>query len=89
MIHDPFENAGKSLIAPCSECFEIAPDDVQELPKATRAIYIGTGGDLVLRSIDSDADVVLKNTISGSILDIRVQAVRATGTSASDLVGLL
>lgn len=89
MIIDPFENATNSLTAPCADCFEITPDDAQDLPRATKAIYVGTGGDIVLRAIDSETDIVFRNAISGSILDIRARAVRATGTLASDLVGLV
>lgn len=89
MLKDPFQNTANSLNAPASNCFAITPDDLQELSQAPKAIYIGTGGDIVLRALDSDEDVVLRNTISGSILDIRIRAVRATGTSAQDIVGLV
>ena len=89
MIDDPFKNAADSLIAPCADCFAITPDDSGDLPRATKAIYVGTGGDIVLRAVGSDEDIVFRNAISGSILDIRVRAVRATGTAAADLVGLV
>ena len=89
MLHDPFKNTANSLTSPASRCFMITPDDVQELLEAPKAIYIGTGGDLVLRPLDDDNDIVLRNTISGSILDIRIRAVRATGTTAQDIVGLV
>ena len=88
MFIDPFQNSADSLVAPCSDCFEITPADGEDLPQATKAIYIGQGGDITLRAIGADTDVTFRNTISGSILDIRVRAVRSTGTSAGNLVGL-
>ena len=88
MLIDKFDKAVDSLIAPSIDCFEIAPSDSQDLPNATKAIYVGTGGDIVLRTIGSDTDVIFRNVASGSILDIRVSAIRATGTSAQDIVGL-
>lgn len=89
MFEDPYENAARSLIAPSSGCFEITLDDSQDLERATKALYVGSGGDIVLRPVGSNKDVTFRNTISGSILDIRVRAVRASGTSAQFLVGLV
>ena len=86
---DPFKNTANSLVSPASRCFTIAPDDAQELLEAPKAIYIGTGGDIVLRPLDNEQDIVLRNAISGSILDIRVRAIRSTGTTAQDIVGLV
>lgn len=54
----------------------------------TKAIFVGTGGDVVLRAVESSGDVTFRNIASGSILDVRVSAIRATGTSAADIVGL-
>ncbi len=85
---DPFKNALDSLNAPASRCFAITPDDAAVLPIAPKAIYVGSGGDIVVQPLEGDEDVVFLNTISGSILDIRVRAVRATGTSAQGIVGL-
>jgi hypothetical protein len=87
----PLDNFGlslDSLIAPARNCFSITPNDTATLAVLPKAIYVGTGGNLVIRAIDSTGDVTLANVASGTILDIRVTAVRATGTSASNLVGL-
>lgn len=85
---DQFAHSANSLTAPCREGFSITPNDTAILPQISRAIYIGGGGDLVVRFVDGTQDVVLRNTISGSILDLRVSAVRQTGTTATDIVGL-
>ncbi len=89
MFEDPFENSANSLIAPSSDCFAITPNDLQDLTKATKAIYIGSGGDLTVRPVGSNADVTFRNVIGGSILDVRVRAVRETGTTSFDIVGLV
>lgn len=88
MFNDPFANTLESVVAPASDCFPIAPNDSSDVPKATKALFVGTGGDIVLRSVSGAADVTFRNLPDGSILDVRVRAVRATGTSASNLVGL-
>ena len=66
----------------------MTPSDADDLPMATKALYIGTGGDLTLRSVESPADVTFRNLPDAAIIDVRVRAVRATGTTAGDIVAL-
>ena len=84
---DPFESYTDSLIAPAKHAFAITPDDNADLPMATKAIYVGTGGDLVIRLVDSAQDVTLVAVPAGSILPLRVKAMRTIST-ASNIVGL-
>ena len=88
MLHDKFENSVDSVTAPASECFSITPSDTNELAVATKAIYIGSGGDLAVIAVGSDTPVTFRDTITGSILDIRVRQVLVTGTTAQELIGL-
>lgn len=88
MFKDPFAHTGNSVIAPAADCFDITPDDTSELAKATKAIFVGSGGDLVARSVDGAQDVTFRNLADGSILDVRLRAVRSTGTTAGNLIGL-
>ena len=88
MPQDKFATAD-SVTAPARRCFSIEPDDAVELSTVPKAFYIGTGGDVVIRAADSAADVTLRNVPSGMILDIRPAAIRASGTTAADIVGLL
>ena len=66
---------------------EFAPSDAVPLPRPTKAIYVGTGGAVTLRGVDGAADVTYRNVPSGSYLEVCAAFVRATGTTASDLVG--
>ncbi len=88
MIKDTFESTTDSVISPARSAFAIAPNNSSDLATATKAFYVGTGGDIILRAIGDEADVTLRNVASGSVIAIRVRAVRATGTTASDIVGL-
>lgn len=85
---DSFNNTTDSLIAPSSNCFAITPNDAAELATVTKAIYVGEGGAVVLRSVRGGDDVTFSNVPSGAILDVRARFVRATGTTASQIVGL-
>ncbi|WP_197425924.1 hypothetical protein [Erythrobacter sp. CCH5-A1] len=80
--------AGDFLIASSINPYAIVPHDTDPLPVVPKAIYIGTGGDVTLRGIGADADVTLKNLVSGQEICIRASHVRATGTTAGDLVAL-
>jgi hypothetical protein len=88
MLEDPFATASDSLIAPARHAFSITPQDGVALPTATKAIYIGTSGDINLRAVGSGNFVLVRNIPSGTVLAIRVAAVSASGTTATDIVGL-
>ena len=85
---DPFQTLADSPLAPASRCFVITPNDSADLPATVKAIYVGQGGDIVLRAIADGADVTFKAVPQGTTLDVRAGAVRATGTTAALLVGL-
>jgi len=88
MFNDPFAKSIESVVAPASDCFAITPNDAEDLPMATKALFVGVGGDVVLRPVAGSADVTFRNLPDGSILDVRVRAIRVTGTTAANLVGL-
>lgn len=85
---DRFDTHAASLDGPASHGFSISPSDASDLPETTRAIYVGTPGDLAV-DLASGANLTFTNLASGTILPVRASAVKATGTSASDLIGLV
>lgn len=87
MTRDPFSNFSGAPGMPARQAFSIEPGT--DLPLVPSAIFVGSGGDITLRAIDSDSDVVYRNVSSGSYLTVRAAIVRAEGTSAADLVGEL
>ena len=88
MTVDSFQGNSDSVTASARQAFTVVSSDAVELAFLPKALYIGTGGTLVVRAIDSAADVTFKNVASGQILDIRARFVRATGTTATDIVAL-
>lgn len=88
MTSDQFLYRADNVTAPATRCFSIVPDDIQAIPESVKAIYIGGGGDVVLRPLHGAVDVTFKAVPQGSTLDVRAIAVRATGTTATHLVGL-
>lgn len=88
MAIDAFSFNSAAAVDPARQAFTITPHDSDEIAVLPRAIYVGTGGTLVLRAVDSAADVTLKNLSAGQVVDVRARYVRATGTTAADLVAL-
>lgn len=88
MTIDPFQNVADDPVAPAKDGFAAAPDDLSELIRATKAIFVRTGGDVVLRSLRCEQDVTFVAALSDAALDVRVCAIRATRTTASNIVGL-
>jgi hypothetical protein len=88
MPADPFASQADTVMAPARSPFALVPHDSDELPAVPKAIYVGAGGTIVLRGIGGSADVTFSGVQTGSVLDVRASHVRATGTTAANLVGL-
>jgi hypothetical protein len=88
MMADQFEGFSDSVSGPATRAAAVVPHDVDALPEVPKALYVGTGGTVTLRGAGGGRDVEFKNVASGSYLLVRAQFVRATGTSAADIVAL-
>lgn len=85
---DIFSTTADSVSAPATRAVALVPHDVNALADIPKALFVGTGGTVTLRGAGGGADVLFKNVPDGSVLPVRVQYVRATGTSAADIVAL-
>ncbi len=85
---DRYQNTSSGINAPAIDAFAVTPSDVVDLNEVTRALYIGTAGDITLLTRDG-SEVVFTGLVAGSILPVRTARVKATGTSAANIVGLV
>lgn len=65
----------------------ITPHDANDLVNPTVAIYVGVDGDLKVNLVGG-ATVTFKNLAGGVFHPIRATRVYATGTTATDIVGV-
>lgn len=84
---DSFSRFQSGLIAPITNAVAVTPHNTNELEFVTRALYVGTGGDVKVAMADS-GEVTFVTVPTGTTLAIRVKKVFATGTDASDIVAL-
>lgn len=85
---DRFAKLQSTYEMPSNKLVDIVPDDGNDLPEVTRGIYIGGIGDLTV--VDEYANqVTFVGLLPGIILPIRAVRVMATGTTATNLIGLL
>ncbi|RXZ77256.1 hypothetical protein EBB07_33835 [Paenibacillaceae bacterium] len=67
----------------------VTPNDTTDLAAgATKGIMVGTSGDIVVDMVTSGASITLKNIAAGIIHPLSVKRIRATGTTATDIVAV-
>jgi hypothetical protein len=72
---------------PASHAETITPSDTTAIPSATRGLYVGSSGDVAV-VMASGESVTFVSVPAGIVLPVRLLKVKATGTTASALVGL-
>jgi hypothetical protein len=87
-MQDRFAGYASSLEGPAGHGFAVTPNDGTDLSEVTRALYVGVGGTVAV-TLQSGAELVLQGVAAGTLLPLRAQRVKATGTSASAIVGLV
>lgn len=65
----------------------VTTSDSVDLVTMSRALWVGTGGNIVVITMDGST-ITLKNVQNGTLVPIRVTRVKATSTTATDIVNL-
>lgn len=85
---DSFASSGGGIAAPATRSFVITPHATDDLVRVTRALYVGSGGNLTVRFKGDTTDRTLTGLQTGAVYPFRLSAVRAAGATAGSLVGL-
>jgi hypothetical protein len=87
MATNPFISFANSPQSPSQRLLAITPSDATDISFTVRQIYVGVGGDITV--IDSAGNTVTHVGVpQGSYIGpFAVDRVKATGTTASSLVG--
>jgi len=73
--------------AAASDGANVTPSDGMVMPRHTRGIYVGSAGDLVVRMV-AGTTVTFVSVPAGALLPLRTDMVKATGTTAANIVAL-
>ena len=65
----------------------VTPDDDNDLPRTRASLYVGTAGNIVV-VMESGETVTFTNIQDGTFMPIRVNRVKATSTTATNIVAL-
>lgn len=87
-MSDGFAGVVDSVGSPARRAVAVVPSDTEALAEVPKALFVGTGGSLTMRGIGGGADQLWKNVADGTVLPFRAEYVRATGTSAADILAL-
>lgn len=69
------------------EAFDITPNDDADLEFETRGVYIGVSGDLHV-TMAGGGEVTFTELAGGIVHPLRVHRVHATGTTATNILGM-
>ena len=87
MMSSVIASRAPSADGPATRGFTITASDETDLAGSTRALYVGTSGDVSVVLSSGDA-VTLEGVAGGTLLPLRLKRVLASGTTAGGLVGL-
>lgn len=80
---DTFDSHAASITAPPSHAAPVVPSDTSDLPFVSRALYVGTPGDVHV--ITHGGQDITYKALSGTKI-LRVARVMASGTTAADII---
>lgn len=84
---EKYQGRADGITAPVRHGFAIGAADGADLAAETRAIYVGGAGNLRLVLASGD-EVTFTGLLAGTLLPVRATRVKATGTTATQLLGL-
>ncbi len=86
-MSNPFENRALSLDGPAKDIQPVTPSDSVDLNSVATALYVETGGDLSIVTVDGQSRNVA--VADFSFLPVGVRRVNATGTTAIGIHALV
>lgn len=79
-----FSGMDGGLNGPCRHAAAVTPSDSTDLATHARCLFIGTGGDLKVVTVGGDE--ITFCVLDGQMLPFMIKRVKATGTTATDIV---
>lgn len=84
---NPFAHHARSISGPATDAMPVTPDDANDLPVIAIALYVETGGTVIVDTVAGGTRSI--SVADFSVLPIGIRRVHATGTTASGLHALV
>lgn len=84
---NPFANRTLSTSGPATDALPVTPDDAADLPMVAIALYVETGGAVVIDTVAGETRTIA--VADFSVLPVGTRRVRATGTTATGIHALV
>ncbi len=84
MAHNYFKNQSLPVTGPLVNLAAVTPSDSTDLDYLTRAVFVGTSGNMVVHTADGTS--VTLSSLTEGWHPIRVARILATGTTATNIV---
>jgi hypothetical protein len=84
---DAYSNI-RDLTAPGRSAVAVVTSDVADLTDIPKVLFIGTAGNISVDPVDGPGTAVIFKVPQGVFDAVRVKRVRATGTTAADIVAI-
>lgn len=84
---EQFKSTENTVSAPARQMFLITPHATNPIEPLPKAVRFNSAGVVVLRAVDSVADETV-DVLAGDLLPVRVQYIRAAGTTVTKIHGL-
>ena len=88
MTTDPYASFAVPPGGPSPDGFAITPSDVTPFGVMARQLFVGGSGNVTLITA-AGTTLTLTGVLAGALLPIKCSQVKATGTTATSLVGLI
>ena len=82
----PYAAYASTESSPARNAVAVTPSNDTDLPNPAKALWVGQIGDVSVDTVGGQTAVVFKNCIG--VLPVTAVRVRATGTTATDIVAL-
>lgn len=83
------DTARDDASSPARNSYAVTPHDTNEIGTyMPKAIYVGTGGTIVMKLDGDTAASTFTNVPDGALMPFRAKVILATGTTASDIVAV-
>ncbi len=84
---NPFQGRTLPLSGPATDILPITPSDTADLTAVAIALYVETGGDLVINTVAGQTRTIAVDDFS--ILPVGTTRVLSTGTTATGIHGMV